>query len=981
MGNTLRRTPVSFKIPDAPDYKFLNITEFDGLNITDNTFTAETNSASDCLNVYVDETNALTTRPRLDLRYKNGKPNITYFGVYDIQGGYLHHYSENGVVKMDKVIIDKDSGNPVITPLTGDIPKSRCKIFEETDKIFMLDGSDYYVTDGNNVVVVYNNEKTYIPTRYVGKTATTDGTFFEDYNLLSDKYKETYFWDGVSDLKIDDGNVLNISNEYYTEGFKEITSLNTGKPYVMSNSFVLAGSNIYRLNKDNNTASKVNISDLSGDKCRSVLNASNNGSVLFCLGENANTYYIAFNDNGNSLDLYKINNITTNLVSYLTNFVLCKNFLYKDVYFGTDNIAPDVYSIKYDDNFKTCDLEKITFTGLPTTINGLQAVVNNVVINNQENTLIAGISNTWVVSGETFPKQENLNKAAVSHIYKCVDVQNNYNFQKVGERLIGMNLDEDYNEFLFSEDDSVFCIRCSGLIKDAVFIKNRVINERFTLLIYNEISDLSNEKKIKLLTPEEENESEVAVRNLQITASGSANFLKIVNEPIPPSIRNYKTYLKVVENIYDNSFYTYYIDIPNYPTIDTIFIGFIEGDSYSYIDYPTASEETLHIFFKNKTTEPNVTVTKMINDSVDDYDKWLERSNIFRKSYLNIRYNNERWFASGGDMFRTSNNDPTYVPLSTYNKLGSNSYKITGFNIVDSSYLAAYKNDNLFLIQPIQIGDFYDYLYTESKNSVGNDGYGSPIVSVLTEIPMQVSYDGIYGLNQVKNVAYSDKISVLMSEKVNEKWLKEDRKSIENCRTINRLYWTYFILSGEKKSNIYLLDNRTNSWFYWELPINVLDVMVKDNVTNFVDINGNIYEFLNTETVNEYNPDVTEYYDATIKGKEIIEWLWKSQILPLGTINYAKKLITTTFIVSDTDENDEYGLNYKYKVYRRNASETAITTVSNRLNYIQSVTKKTFVPRFNFIQLELSNIEDDLNNNKLRLVGLSMKYELLGGLL
>ena len=55
-------------------------------------------------------------------------------------------------------------------------------------------------------------------------------------------------------------------------------------------------------------------------------------------------------------------------------------------------------------------------------------------------------------------------------------------------------------------------------------------------------------------------------------------------------------------------------------------------------------------------------------------------------------------------------------------------------------------------------------------------------------------------------------------------------------------------------------------------------------------------------------------------------------------------------------------------------------TISNKLNYIQSVTKKTLIPRCNFIQLELSNIDDDLNNNKLRLVGLGFRYVLLEGL-
>ena len=66
MGNTIRREPVTSKIPASPDYKFLNITDFRGLDVSDNPFILKTNTASDLLNVYVDEDNALSTRPRLE---------------------------------------------------------------------------------------------------------------------------------------------------------------------------------------------------------------------------------------------------------------------------------------------------------------------------------------------------------------------------------------------------------------------------------------------------------------------------------------------------------------------------------------------------------------------------------------------------------------------------------------------------------------------------------------------------------------------------------------------------------------------------------------------------------------------------------------------------------------------------------------------------------------------------------------------------
>ena len=280
--------------------------------------------------------------------------------------------------------------------------------------------------------------------------------------------------------------------------------------------------------------------------------------------------------------------------------------------------------------------------------------------------------------------------------------------------------------------------------------------------------------------------------------------------------------------------------------------------------------------------------------------------------------------------------------------------------------------------------DYYDYVYTETKNTVGNEAYGNTIVTVLTEVPLQITKDGIFALNQLKNVQSSDRISRLISQNINKKWLNENNETIINCQTINRLYWTYFILNDidNKLTKIYLLDNRTSSWYYWELPIVTLKAYVNDNKTTFIDPDGNVYELKTNDTFNPYNPEETQYYDD---GKKLIKWYWQSQILPLGTINYSKRLVNTTFIVSDTDDSDEYGLNYSFKIYRKLVSESNTTTISNNLNYVQSVTKKTMIPRFNFLQIKLSNIEEDdennaFNNNKFRLIGLGLKYVLLEGL-
>ena len=423
--------------------------------------------------------------------------------------------------------------------------------------------------------------------------------------------------------------------------------------------------------------------------------------------------------------------------------------------------------------------------------------------------------------------------------------------------------------------------------------------------------------------------------------------------------------------------------------------SYFESDFFIYVSpISTARERITKTQYDFSNSEPLLTITRELTQTHPQYNNYNKYSSKLRSAILSIRFDNERWFGVKNTTFRTINNNPTYVGIDTVNNLGETDEDITGFNLIQDDLLVVYKDNKLWAITPQTYEDdtgvmLYDYAYQETKNTVGNNAIGASIVSAYSEIPLQISYDGVYGLKQLANVYASDRISELLSEAITSKWLTEDKTVIRNMLTLNRLYWTYFILpydklikyeNGIKKettniTKIYLLDNRTASWFYWELPIKVNNAFVKNDVVQLTDDEGNLYNLTSDDIVTDYS---TEYYDD---GKKIINWYWKSQILPLGTINYSKKLIDTTFIFTDTDANDEYGLNYTYYAYRRGVSKTNETTISNTLNYVQSTTKKTLIPRINFVQLELSNIVDDLNNNKLRLVGLGLKYVLLEGLL
>ena len=284
--------------------------------------------------------------------------------------------------------------------------------------------------------------------------------------------------------------------------------------------------------------------------------------------------------------------------------------------------------------------------------------------------------------------------------------------------------------------------------------------------------------------------------------------------------------------------------------------------------------EGFYVLYRKNEKEPALTITKKLDlttqMSIDQF------KNKFLKSKLVSRFENNWWFASGNTLFRTENNDPTYIPLDEEFELGDTKDPVTGFNIAQDNLLLAYKKNNIYAIQPYEAYDRLTYSILETKNVSGNNAIGSPIVTALTEMPVHISYDGIFALKQLRNVQSSDRISELISDNINKRWLKESKSAIDTCQTINRLYWTYFVLKERDVTKVYLLDNRTQSWFYWELPITCINVFVKDETTIFVDENGMVYKLTTDDIINEYNKDVTEYYD---NGKKLIKWFWKSSPL------------------------------------------------------------------------------------------------------
>ena len=182
------------------------------------------------------------------------------------------------------------------------------------------------------------------------------------------------------------------------------------------------------------------------------------------------------------------------------------------------------------------------------------------------------------------------------------------------------------------------------------------------------------------------------------------------------------------------------------------------------------------------------------------------------------QFYNNYWLVSGNTLYNTQNNDPTYIPIDNKSIIGDDT-DITGINGLSDSSFVVYKANKQYVISSSTTNNQTVFLKTEMKSDKGNLPIGESIVTGYNEKPLQFTDSGIYSLSIPKNVTTDTNTAVSISENIDAKYLGEPNK--ENIITHNHLYWTYVIFPGET-SRIYVLDNRTNSWYYWELPINIL---------------------------------------------------------------------------------------------------------------------------------------------------------------
>ena len=400
-------------------------------------------------------------------------------------------------------------------------------------------------------------------------------------------------------------------------------------------------------------------------------------------------------------------------------------------------------------------------------------------------------------------------------------------------------------------------------------------------------------------------------------------------------------------------------------------------------------------------------------------------------NYINF-YNNY-WLSYKNKLYNTQYNNPTYIPKDNESVVGDDT-DITGFNIIGDSGMCVYKRNKQYLVTANQTDDVVLYYVNEMKTDKGNIPFGETILSAQNNYPLQFDDEGIYVLQIPKNINTTENSAVLVSSRINNKYITEINK--EDIITHTHLYWTYIMIPTYDTTKIYVWDSRNSGWYYWEIPIRVIGhwerlktydyvydsndetygiynhkpirtinwdgsineyVITKDDIgeyqskqyteTVFIDDKGDEYEFKVIDYIDPKNTSDlrTYFYDILIDGNEKqIPWIWESQILPLTyskdnkgypAHNYMKQLTQTGFMFVDGDRTEDYSLNYSFTAYKKHMKDAKKDCLFGELNYIRSVLLRTRVPKFNFIKIKLTNTEN--KRDKLNLISLKLKYKLM----
>ena len=288
---------------------------------------------------------------------------------------------------------------------------------------------------------------------------------------------------------------------------------------------------------------------------------------------------------------------------------------------------------------------------------------------------------------------------------------------------------------------------------------------------------------------------------------------------------------------------------------------------------------------------------------------------------------------------------------------------ITNLINISTTDVAIFFEDKIIICSKVEdttLGFRYDYYPTKLSTGVR---LGDDVINTLEgSFTIFPTKRGVACMNYQAFMATTEQVLTYISDNIEDKYDKfyAESTNIKIIQVRNKL----FMSNGTKDILIY--DLIAGSWWYWQIPQNIKKLL-SDQLDLQV-ITNKLCAFKDHNVYKDFPHTIHE---------EKIDWYIMSQPLYLKAPNHYKNLKQLVFqFLDDKYTERQHTILVQIQCYRKKLNSKEPELIAFKIEDL-----RTFVKRFNYwkineVQYALGSDNDTLIPTKLRLNGISIKYEI-----
>lgn len=334
---------------------------------------------------------------------------------------------------------------------------------------------------------------------------------------------------------------------------------------------------------------------------------------------------------------------------------------------------------------------------------------------------------------------------------------------------------------------------------------------------------------------------------------------------------------------------------------------------------------------------------------------------------LQVRYNNEVI--------------QLYLPVNKINKYydevidaelsSDKSLLVIGNNMLYNVIDTEQQDDNLLPI----------FQYVRSKLNLNVIPKSDNIIAYNGSTILMMTYNGVAAVNYSQLISTEEQTVQYITDNIMTHWFDYVANANSIIKTCNHNY--YLFVYNTNRSDTYIFDYRTGSWWYWTFDKKILMIKTFGLRCCIVFDDLSCYYFAEQKLEGlKYNGDTYEY-DKDVKYVDA-NWRIKSQKLHLGVnTNYKQIRRFTLHTIGSESEHYNYleqtgdnVINLTLTNYRKQMDEGDTITRWFNVDFVRTYVIRLNYPKVYEMQYELSSDASDLK--PLFLTGVTIEYKIGG---